>query len=945
MSHIQAENAIQLSRGGRHRTGHNLTRVVYLGGDDVRSETENSEKNARVRRILPPRIPQELRRLHQMPRLGFLVVLCLILSTERVKIAHGDSCIPNCGLIGNMVWRDANGDGIYNQGLELGVPGVSVELYEATEDGQIVNAVPIRQAITDSFGNYQIEAPMFSWYILKFLPPPPSSVSAFGLTQRDAGMSDYTDSDPDTVSELTHQFYLGQSQDESARWDAGILSGSCIEVGDMVFKDVEVDGEYTPLVDDLVAGATVRLKQKFAFPVLGSIQVAYSLVEETQTNANGIYSFPCVNPFKVYVITLADVDKPASPFYDVNVENGDDLDNNCFYQNGLASDEACMTAEFQLGQDHPSPDHTIDLAVACNIDAIDAVLVLDTSGSMKNYFETVLNAGKELVDVVLANPSSMMALVTYSSSAELKVPLTASAGQLKAALDIKHLTASGSTNIAEGISTGAAALPGPVPGRERFIILLSDGVPTTGPSGKTAKQAAIDEATAAKLAGIKIATVGLGSVAPGTLSLLASGSDYDFETDIPHEVGRQFRAAVAALCTGMSSQLPCTGEEILEWDLGTGVDVYDGWDQNWNVLMTSAPPPPADAAVVTSPPADWVALPGSAWIGNDAEGASAGPSGSRYSYAYYINPPPGHVVTAMNLDFRAQADDEITSVQFAGVPLRDAHGGEFDKNPLHIRRQQPVYLNVPYPSLRISVRDTDVGTTGLNVAGTLRACSSAGVAPGWNPKDTADLACTWGNWGKQHEAMTCVEGDPSDCRTARPIKQEHNGAEAFCISWGVACCQQSAAIPVDSTQACITTLTETNCCAFEEGPCTGCASGRQYQFPSPGNPFDLGPRTLAAVDEDPTYTGMPHFTTNPPGSFVLIPDDSNHYPIAERWKNADHSSFNFPDRMERYVSTCTRGGELGCVIPIQGNGMPNGGALQWTIWEPYTVEPRECLLP
>ena len=153
----------------------------------------------------------------------------------------------------------------------------------------------------------------------------------------------------------------------------------------------------------------------------------------------------------------------------------------------------------------------------------DVALVLDVSGSMDGQpIVDAKTAAKGFVDR-LEPGIDQSALVTFADSGSVKAVLGAYAGGIRAAID--GVGAAGSTNMAEGLALARAELDGPRhrAANAKAIILLSDGHPNVGGDPRA-------EAAAAKAAGARVFTIGLGNdVDPALLRDVAtSPSDYFF---------------------------------------------------------------------------------------------------------------------------------------------------------------------------------------------------------------------------------------------------------------------------------------------------------------------------------------------------------------------------------------------------------------------------------
>ena len=111
----------------------------------------------------------------------------------------------------------------------------------------------------------------------------------------------------------------------------------------------------------------------------------------------------------------------------------------------------------------------------------DLLVVLDVSGSMSGQkMDYAKQALHELIDRVGA--SDRFGLVTYESSAGVRIPLAATSGGAAARWhrQVDMLEASGGTNIAAGLELGLSQLERRESGRSARVLLLSDGQATAG---------------------------------------------------------------------------------------------------------------------------------------------------------------------------------------------------------------------------------------------------------------------------------------------------------------------------------------------------------------------------------------------------------------------------------------------------------------------------------
>ncbi len=157
---------------------------------------------------------------------------------------------------------------------------------------------------------------------------------------------------------------------------------------------------------------------------------------------------------------------------------------------------------------------TLNAETGISGNPVDIELVLDRSGSMDGAPIAALKvAAKAFVDIIdeatdgsldgtIAN-GSRLGVVSFATSASVDVGLTSDANAVKAAIDA--LSAGGSTNHSDAISTGQAQLAGSLPGNGKKMVIMTDGMTTAGPD-------ASGDAAAARGAGTEIFGIGLGSV-------------------------------------------------------------------------------------------------------------------------------------------------------------------------------------------------------------------------------------------------------------------------------------------------------------------------------------------------------------------------------------------------------------------------------------------------
>jgi Ca-activated chloride channel homolog len=132
-----------------------------------------------------------------------------------------------------------------------------------------------------------------------------------------------------------------------------------------------------------------------------------------------------------------------------------------------------------------TPDPT---PVVSNVLPRDLVFVLDTSGSMSG---AKMTQAKEALRGVLhgLRPIDSFSLVTFSDAVRTFQPtsagasVAANADNVAAAVaNVDSLQAAGGTNIYDALKTALGTLPGRT-GHPRYVVFLTDGVPTIGTTG------------------------------------------------------------------------------------------------------------------------------------------------------------------------------------------------------------------------------------------------------------------------------------------------------------------------------------------------------------------------------------------------------------------------------------------------------------------------------
>ena len=195
-------------------------------------------------------------------------------------------------------------------------------------------------------------------------------------------------------------------------------------------------------------------------------------------------------------------------------------------------------------------------------------VVMDTSGSMaaRGKISNARMAARELAD--LMGPRDTLSLVTFSSTASVRIPSQAVTDPLHVHRVIQGIQPEGGTNLHDGLTAGMAQIDRPDLEGVKRVVMLSDGKVTMGISDPATL---IREAGSRVGSGISVSALGLGlDYDEDLLSAMsdAGGGSYRF-VDRPGQLASLFAeelqqmGAVAARETMVDITLP-SGITLLE---------------------------------------------------------------------------------------------------------------------------------------------------------------------------------------------------------------------------------------------------------------------------------------------------------------------------------------------------------------------------------------------
>lgn len=213
----------------------------------------------------------------------------------------------------------------------------------------------------------------------------------------------------------------------------------------------------------------------------------------------------------------------------------------------------------------------LDFGAECPdaLNLVDAVMVLDVSGSMSGKIEDARTAAQTFVDLVLPGPAQL-GLVTFDHQVQTVVPLSADFDPLRLAL--VQMQAGGGTQIDLGLERATELLLARRAGASPVIILMTDGYSGGGP------EPVLEAALKAKAQGILVVTICFGAQCDPSLEEAATLPRFFFQ------------AADADALLGLFVEMG-----LLLRQLGlTTAEVADELPANMRYLPGSAQPPPAE---------------------------------------------------------------------------------------------------------------------------------------------------------------------------------------------------------------------------------------------------------------------------------------------------------------------------------------------------------------
>jgi len=283
-----------------------------------------------------------------------------LLESEEAALDH-DFGYLELATIGDFVWNDEDGDGIQGA-VESGVPGVTVTLWTAADDGQPGNEIGSVQSGPD--GEYLFDRidPREDYVVQVTLP------DGWILTEVTAGEDPTVDSNINPNTGLSEVLRLDAGE-LNLTIDIGVLRAPA-SIGDVVWMDLNENG-VQDTDENPIPNATLNL-----WTVNEDGSPKDQIATDT-TDENGLYLFVGLNPDTDYVVQVVDIDGWSL----TNADQGpsDDIDSDVDPNTGISA---------VVGLEPGEEDLTIDVGLLPRQPEIELV-VLSESIRVDEDFEPV----------------------------------------------------------------------------------------------------------------------------------------------------------------------------------------------------------------------------------------------------------------------------------------------------------------------------------------------------------------------------------------------------------------------------------------------------------------------------------------------------------------------------------------------------------------------------
>ncbi len=223
--------------------------------------------------------------------------------------------------LGNQIFVDVDGDGVFTIGTDLPLEGAVVQLLDG--NGQPVADLPTQETGPD--GTYLFPDLAPGTYSIKVTTPLANGESYSAATvvgSVDADNANKATDLPGMENMSTTTPVSLEAGETNLTLDAGYTLPAAL--GNVVFLDLNNDGQQAGPGEDGIAGVTVELLDGNGQPVLGDDGTPVT----TQTDSDGTYQFVDLVPGAYQVRVIAPESAPRSSDVDDTADNQQDLDDN-----------------------------------------------------------------------------------------------------------------------------------------------------------------------------------------------------------------------------------------------------------------------------------------------------------------------------------------------------------------------------------------------------------------------------------------------------------------------------------------------------------------------------------------------------------------------------------------------------------------------------------------
>lgn len=360
-------------------------------------------------------------------------------------------------VIGDTVFEDIGNDGTFTTGVDFGIPGVSVYLYEDSNgDGTIQAAVDqlVATAVTDSNGVYTFSNLPTGYDFLVKVDKTDPDIQAY--------FNNKYDPDPSYQLSTPEVSYSPDLSGNDLDNDFGFWRVMPASIGDQVFIDINLDGVYTLGTDTPLAGISVDLYRDGVY------------IATTTSDPAGWYLFGNLGPGNYTVmVDTEDPDLPGGLFAVISL-----------YDKTLTAGENYLAADFPFRKGlvkSATPAYApVGTTITYNLkpyypgsDLLSNVRVVDPIPTGTSYVAASANAGGlyGAYTPMAAVPgqdttAGPLGTTTLDTSISVGTNYVLVGGSVTVTMNVKQNSGSTINNVAPSdlyVSGGPVSCSGPVP--------------------------------------------------------------------------------------------------------------------------------------------------------------------------------------------------------------------------------------------------------------------------------------------------------------------------------------------------------------------------------------------------------------------------------------------------------------------------------------------------